>query len=135
MLLARAMNWRSISSVAMKSAITPSRIGRMISTGSGVLALHGLGVSPTASTSRWPPRTCTATMDGSSMMMPRPDHVHQRVRGAEVDGDVVGECARYARKHGCHCMKSPPRCLGAARWAGSRLPPDPWPAPPLSQMG
>ena len=22
-----------------------------------------------------------------------PDHVHQRVRGAEIDGDIVGECA------------------------------------------
>ena len=67
------MNWRSISSVAMKSAITPSRSGRMISTRSGGLRVcMALALSPTASTSRLPPRDTTATMDGSSMMMPRP---------------------------------------------------------------
>ena len=48
------------------------------------------------------------------MMMPRPDHVHQRVRGAEIDGDIVGECARNARDHGCHCMNPRPGA-GAAR--------------------
>jgi hypothetical protein len=31
-----------------------------------------LALRPTASTSRTPPRTCTATTEGSSMMMPRP---------------------------------------------------------------
>ena len=72
MVLARWMNWRSISSVAMKSAITPSRIGRISSIGSGVRPSMVLAFRPTASITRSPPRTCTATTDGSSMMMPRP---------------------------------------------------------------
>ena len=60
-----------------------------------------LALSPTASTSRLPPRATTATTDGSSMMMPRPDHVHQRIGRAEVDGDVVGE---RAREHGVNAL-------------------------------
>ena len=50
MVLAREMNWRSISSVAMKSAITPSRMGRTLSTGSGVRPCMALALRPTAST-------------------------------------------------------------------------------------
>ena len=66
------MNWRSISSVAMKSAITPSRMGRTISIGSGVRPCMALASEADRQHLALPPRTCTATTEGSSMMMPRP---------------------------------------------------------------
>ena len=70
--LVRLMNWRSISSVAMKSAITPSRSGRIVSIASGVRPTIFLAVMPTAMTSRMPLRLEIATTDGSLMMTPRP---------------------------------------------------------------
>ena len=73
MVLARWMNWRSISSVAMKSAMTPSRMGRTSSTGSGARPMHGLGLEADGQHfARCRRASCTATTDGSSMMMPRP---------------------------------------------------------------
>ncbi len=66
------MKYRSICSVAMKSAITPSRMGRIVSMLSGVRPSMALAFAPTASTSRVPLRARTATTDGSSVTMPRP---------------------------------------------------------------
>ena len=97
------MNWRSISSVAMKSAITPSRIGRTSSTGSGVLPCMALALRPTASTSRCAAAHLHGHHRGLVDDDAAPDHVHQRIGGAEIDGDIVGECARDA--HGCHCIE------------------------------
>ena len=66
------MNWRSISSVAIKSAITPSRSGRIVSIASGVRPTIFLAVIPTAMTSRIPLRFEMATTDGSLIITPRP---------------------------------------------------------------
>ena len=114
MVLARWMNWRSISSVAMKSAITPSRMGRTISTGSGVLPCMALALQADrqhhALAAAHLHRHHRRLVDDDAA----PHHVHQRVGRAEVDGDIVGECARDARDHGCHCMDPRPGA-GAAR--------------------
>ena len=108
------MNWRSISSVAMKSAITPSRMGRTISTGSGVLPCMALALQA----HRQHHALAAAHLHGHHRGLVDDDaathHVHQRVRCAEIDRDIVGKCARNARDHGCHCMNPRPGTRGRA---------------------
>ncbi len=64
------MKWRSIRSVTSKSAITPSRMGRMATMLPGVRPSMALASDPTLST--WLVPFCTETMEGSRRTMPSP---------------------------------------------------------------
>ncbi len=61
-----------ISSATSKSAITPSRMGRMAWIDPGVRPSMSLASSPTARTSFLPSLTAKATTDGSLRTIPRP---------------------------------------------------------------
>ena len=61
-----------ISSATSKSAMTPSRNGRMASIFPGVRPSMSLASSPTASTWALPRWVAIATTEGSSRTMPRP---------------------------------------------------------------
>src|SRR5437762_717506 len=90
-LWALRMKWLSIFSVISKSAITPSFMGRMATMLPGVRPSISLASLPTAST--FPVTLFTATMEGSDHD-PLVLRVHERVGGAEVDGQVVGQEAQ-----------------------------------------
>ena len=66
------MNLRSISVVMSKSAITPSRSGRMAVMEPGVRPIISLAWLPTATTFAGLVLTLTATTDGSRITMPLP---------------------------------------------------------------
>ena len=67
---ALAMKWRIISSATSRSAITPWRSGRIVSTLSGVLPSISLASSPTARTWRMPLTVSSVTTDGSARTIP-----------------------------------------------------------------
>ena len=69
-LCTRAMNWRSISSVTSRSAITPWRNGRLAVIVAGVRPIMRFASSPTASTLFV--EVCWATTEGSDTAIPRP---------------------------------------------------------------
>ncbi len=67
------MKWRSMASVTSKSAITPSRMGRMAMMEPGVFPSMFFASRPTASTrflARW--FVLTATTEGSLRTIPLP---------------------------------------------------------------
>src|SRR3990172_4345279 len=104
--LVLAMNCLSISSVAMKSAITPSRSGRMVSMTSGVRAANDFAFWPTASTSRVPAMWRSATTDGSSMMMPRP-HTWTSVFAVPRSIAISSEKTPATLRPMCWCLGAP----------------------------
>jgi len=61
-----------IASATSKSAMTPSRIGRIASISPGVRPSISLASAPTAQTILRPPRVSIATTEGSLRTMPRP---------------------------------------------------------------
>ena len=85
------MNCLSICSVTVKSAITPSFIGRMTVMVHRRLAKHFLGFLPTA----WmvlalgPPSRRMATTKARRERWNGPRNIDQRVCRAKVDGQVV----------------------------------------------
>ena len=96
------MNCLSICSVTVKSAITPSFIGRMAMMLPGVLAEHLLG--------RQADRLDRLLAVGAAFLTDRDDrgfvqhdafaaHVDQRVGGAEVDREIVGEVTAKKSEH------------------------------------
>ena len=105
------MNCLSICSVTVKSAITPSFIGRMASMLPGTLPSMALASLPTAWMVFLPLRAAFVA-DGDDRGLVEHDalaaHVDQRVGGAEVDGEVGREIAAQGGEHG--------RC----RWVGQR---------------
>src|SRR5439155_12858310 len=64
------MNWRSISSVTSRSAITPWRSGRLAVIVAGVRPIIRFASSPTARTR--PLSVCWATTEGSETVIPCP---------------------------------------------------------------
>ena len=106
------MNCLSICSVTVKSAITPSFIGRM--------AMMLPGVLPSICFASWPTAWMVFLPLGPAFLADRDDrrfiqhdafaaHVDQRVRGAEVDREVVGEVAAQEIRT-CR-NRSPGSCL------------------------
>ena len=81
------MKCRSISSVTSKSAITPSFSGRMAEIVPGVRPEHPLGLDPDRVDLAGPRVDRHDARLGQDD--PAPAHVHERVRGAEVDGHVA----------------------------------------------
>jgi len=65
------MKYLIIRSATSRSAITPSRIGRIVRTLSGVFPSISFASAPTARTREMPPTVSMATTDGSLSTMPR----------------------------------------------------------------
>ena len=84
-----------------KSAMTPSLIGRTARMPLGVRPSIAFASEPTASTRSPRPRDseATATTLGSEHIEPLVAGVDERVGGAEVDREVVGEEAGKAVEH------------------------------------
>jgi hypothetical protein len=99
----RLMNCLSICSVTVKSAITPSFIGRITVMLPGALPSISLASRPTA----WivflalgpPSRRIETTMARQGRCAPT--HIDQRVGCTEVDGEVVGEVFAEETEHVC----------------------------------
>ena len=96
------MNCFSICSVTVKSAITPSFIGR--------IAVMLPGVRPSICFAAMPTSWIVLLAVGPAFLADRDHrrlvehdalaaHVDQRVRGAEVDREVVGEVAAKETEH------------------------------------
>ena len=81
------MKYRNIFSVMSKSAMTPSRSGRMAVMLAGVRPIIRLASMPTASAR--PFCELTATTDGSLRDDSLTTDEHEGVRGAQVDSHVL----------------------------------------------
>ena len=96
------MNCFSICSVTVKSAMTPSFIGRIAVMLPGVRPSICLAASPTSWITRLPlgpPSWRIATTDGSFEHDALAADVDQRVGGAEVDREIAGEIAFEELEH------------------------------------
>ena len=99
------MKYCSIFSVTVKSAITPSFIGRMAVMLPGVRPSMFLASVPTASIFLPPRRRLVADRDDRGLVEDDAlaAHVDEGVGGAEVDREVVGEVAPEVLEHCENC--------------------------------
>ena len=89
-----------ISSATSKSAMTPSRIGRIASMLPGVRPSIILASLPTARTDFLPPRVVmVATTDGFVEDDAAALDIDQRVRGPQIDGHVARKRAKKTAEH------------------------------------